>query len=275
MFSITINCNQISSSLSLSLILLEEFRDNYPIMNDQNLLVKAIACRKGFSCTSGRHTPLISIDAKKVTLITRYQIMVNESIDNPFVAHARGENLMRVEATESAVDQNLMSRDGCHFLGINHISEGRMAFREEIIRAQTNAVNQSCVILQQEIRGIQVELDRLRSENSRILEEATVGETVDTTDHDLTVLGGDWLEAHCVLQIAALKFRIAELRASAPIEGKASGATPRLHSERENLRQQRAQLRATRAQIIEELEVMENDTRREKEELREYIRLNK
>jgi predicted nucleic acid-binding Zn-ribbon protein len=151
----------------------------------------------------------------------------------------------------------------------------KMPLHEEIARPQAEAVNQGCLELLKDVRRIQQELDHLRSENSRMLEVATVGQFVNTAGHDLTIIGGSWIESYCILQIVGLKSRIAQLKVGAS-DGDQMGDIPsELQTERDDLRRQKAQLRATRAQILDELRATESETRKEKEDLREYIRLNK
>jgi hypothetical protein len=48
-----------------------------------------------------------------------------------------------------------------------------------------------------------------------------------------------------------------------------------LQTEGDNLRRQKAQLRVTREKILDKLRAIESETRKEKEDLHEYIHLNK
>jgi hypothetical protein len=164
----------------------------------------------------------------------------------------------------------LLSKSLRHFCPIKS-----MPLHDEISRAQISEVDQAANALLSQVRQIQLQLATAQSSNSKLLEEATKipGAPV---DQDLTIIGAEWLPSLCLLQLHGLRAKKAMLEAEiAQIRGESDGIPQSLQSRREEARKKRQELLETREDLRTELESIRTENLIEKDELREYIRLNK
>lgn len=149
-----------------------------------------------------------------------------------------------------------------------------MSLIQEIEAAQTQVLREFGDGILKDIRDLEIQLDDLRMENSKKLENLTNPQPLSDTDSNLYLIGCKWLESFSLMHIIGLKAKIDVMAAELhQYEESQNAMIPQsLRAEKAHLLQENHELKVSKQALLDELAMNKREIEREKELLRKSIK---
>lgn len=138
----------------------------------------------------------------------------------------------------------------------------------EIKTMQIKAIQNCNNEMDKEIRKMQIELDNLREENSRIIEKLMIPQKKQLDFQKTFFYNTDWLTSVTLLRVIDLKKQLKQIDESKIIDLQKQ---KKLQKEMEQLQAKKDELMNAKQALEEEYTQMVNECEKEKEQLKEFF----